>query len=68
MVRSRIIIEDPLTEEETERIWLERLNQTKDALREARKFIKLHDLGNKDVLFLGALVKVLDGILEKKGV
>lgn len=67
MIRKGIIIEDPLTEEEIEKIWLERLNQTKDAVREANKFIKVHDLRNKDILFLGALIKILDDILEKKG-
>lgn len=67
MPRDRIIIEDPLTEEEEERIWLERLNEAKDAVRNAKRFIKEADLMNKNVLFLTALVELLNGIISKKG-
>ena len=67
MVRDRIIIEDPITDEEAEKIWQQRLNLVKDAVRKAKRFVKETDLRNKDILFLNALVEVLDGIISKKG-
>lgn len=67
MVRRNITIEDPLTEEEVNQIWEERVKEAHDAVKEARQFVKKHKLMDKDVLFIGALIKVLDGILYKKG-
>jgi len=66
MVR-KPIIEDPLTEEQAEQIWKERVVEAEQAVKAARKFIKQQKLNDKDVLFLGALIQLLDGILYKKG-
>jgi len=66
MVR-KPIIEDPLTEEQAEQIWKERVAEAEQAVKAARKFIKQQKLNDKDVLFLGALIQLLDGILYKKG-
>lgn len=67
MPRDRIVIEDPLTEEDAMLIWKERLDQAKNALKDARQFVKETGLMNKDAIFIGALIKVLEGILSKKG-
>jgi len=69
MPRDKVVVEDPveMTDEEVEKIWMDRLQKAHDEVRRARKFVKKHKLQNEDVLFIGALVKVLDGVLYKKG-
>jgi hypothetical protein len=66
MARKPIEIEE-LTEEQANKIWEERIKEAQAHVKRARQFVSKHKLGDEDVLFIGGLIKILDGILYKKG-
>jgi hypothetical protein len=71
MTRSKIMVEDPveekiMTEEELDKLWMDKLMEMQKINKTARAFVKQHDLASRDTLFLVALNTILSELIDKK--